>query len=91
MTAAGTNLGVPLAITVNNPGNRVSIEHGSVSLQMTATGDTPPYTWSATGLPSGLSINASTGRISGFLTRFGSYSVTVTAPDKHGPRRRTSR
>jgi serine protease len=50
-------------------------------LQMTVTGGTTPYTWSATGLPPGLSINSSTGLISGTVTRIGTSTVTITAVD----------
>jgi subtilisin family serine protease len=66
---------------VSNPGNRTSTVNVATSLQMTASGGTPPYTWSATGLPTGLSINSSTGLISGTPTVVGTYNVTVTAQD----------
>ena len=39
------------------------------------------FTWSATGLPAGLSINASSGLISGTPTTAETYNVTVTAKD----------
>src|SRR6201999_1004946 len=48
---------------------------------LSASGGTAPYTWTATGLPAGLSINASTGTISGTATTAGTSSVTVTATD----------
>jgi Putative Ig domain len=48
---------------------------------MTATGGTTPYTWSATGLPTGLSINSSTGPIGGVVRAVGTWTVTVTAMD----------
>jgi hypothetical protein len=55
----------------------------TISMQLTGSdsdGDT--ITYSASGLPSGLTINAATGLISGTLTAApGSYSVTVTASD----------
>src|SRR6266496_4131851 len=66
---------------VSNPGNRTGTVGTATSLQMTASGGTPPYTWSATGLPTGLSINSSTGLISGTPTVVGTYNVTVTAQD----------
>src|SRR5262249_47491931 len=57
----------------------------SASLQLSGSdpnGDT--LTYSASGLPPGLSINASTGLISGTLTTAGTYSVTATVNDGHG-------
>ncbi|GIH06716.1 hypothetical protein Rhe02_47830 [Rhizocola hellebori] len=71
-------------LVVNNPGNRQSIEGSPASVQMTATGGTKPYTWSATGLPTGLSINSSTGLISGTTSRIGGFAITVTATDAAG-------
>ena len=40
-----------------------------------------PVTYSATGLPSGLTLMASTGYISGTPDQAGSYAVTVTVSD----------
>jgi len=67
---------------VTNPGNQTSTVGTAVSRQIQATdpqGDT--LTYSATGLPAGLSINSSTGLISGTPTAAGASSVTVTARD----------
>lgn len=72
------------AFAVTNPGNQSSLEFSGDTLQMTATGGTTPYTWSATGLPTGLSINASTGLISGPTYGRATYTVTVTAVDAAG-------
>jgi Putative Ig domain len=66
---------------VNNPGSQTGTVGRAVSLQMSASGGTPPYTWSATGLPAGLSINSASGLISGTPTTATSYTVTVTARD----------
>src|SRR6185437_3409890 len=64
-----------------NPGNQTGTVGTAVSLTMHATGGTAPYTWSATGLPAGLSINSSSGVISGTPTTANTYNVTVTATD----------
>jgi subtilase family serine protease len=73
-------------VTVTNPGNQTSTVGTAVSLQITATDSASgqTLTYSATGLPAGLSINSSTGLISGTLTTAGSNSVTVTAKDTTG-------
>jgi hypothetical protein len=48
-----------------------------------AAGGAAPYTWSATGLPPAITINPSTGTLSGRLS-VGTYTVTVTATDAAG-------
>jgi hypothetical protein len=71
---------------VANPGNQVTWIPDSAAVQMTATGGTAPYTWSATGLPTSFSINPSTGLISGRATQAANTTVTVTVVDAAGGR-----
>ena len=50
----------------------------------TVSGGVPPYTWTVSGLPSGVTYNPATGSsttISGTVPASGSYPVTVTAKD----------
>ncbi len=54
------------------------------STTVSASSGTPPYTWSATGLPNGLSIGATNGVISGTTSKTGTFSVTVTITDSVG-------
>lgn len=54
------------------------------STTIEASGGTPGYTWSATGLPSFLSINSGTGVISGTPTTDGTYTFTVRVTDAAG-------
>jgi len=68
----------------NNPGNQSSQVGQSASLQLTASGGTTPYTWSFTGLPTGLSGSAS-GLISGTTTTAGTFNVTATVTDSSSP------
>ena len=81
-------LEVNTAPVVSGPGNQTSGEGDSISLFVSASDSDIPantLTWSATGLPPGLSINASTGEISGVVdfSAAGSppYSVEVTVSD----------
>jgi hypothetical protein len=73
-------------VTVTNPGNQTGTVGTAASLQISATDSASgqTLTYSATGLPAGLSINSSTGLISGTPTTAGSNSVTVTAKDTTG-------
>jgi hypothetical protein len=70
-------------VTVTNPGNQTGTVGTAVSLQIHATDSAPgqTLTYGATGLPAGLSINASTGLISGTPTTNSTTQVTVTATD----------
>lgn len=59
----------------------------SYSLTLSASGGQSPYTWSliSGALPSGLSLNPSTGVLSGVPTASGTSNFTVQATDSSGP------
>ena len=69
------------SLSLGPQGNRITPVGNTVSLPLTATGGTTPYAWSASQLPTGLTISASTGRITGVPTAPGSYAVTVRVTD----------
>jgi hypothetical protein len=46
-----------------------------------ATGGTPPYTWSATSLPPGLTLASSTGTVTGTPTQPGTFQTVFTVTD----------
>ncbi len=69
----------PETVVIDPPGDRTSTVDTPVSLQLSATDSAgKPLTFTATGLPAGLSIGA-TGLVSGTPTTAGTSSVTVTA------------
>jgi hypothetical protein len=72
-------------VTVSSPGDQTTIAGTAVSLQIAASDSAAgqALTYSATGLPAGLSISNS-GLISGTPTTPGPYNVTVTATDGTG-------
>jgi len=73
-------------VTVTNPGNQTGTVGTAVSLQIHATDSASgqTLTYSATGLPAGLSINAPSGLITGTPTTAATNSTTVTAKDTTG-------
>lgn len=84
-TWAVTDVNRPPAVT--NPGSQTSAEGTSPSLQISASDlDADALTYSATGLPPGLGIDAATGRIAGTLgySAAGTYAVTVSVSDGSG-------
>jgi hypothetical protein len=81
LTIAATTLTIT---TVSLPGGQVGIAY---SATLAATGGTTPYTWTVTGgsLPAGLTLNASTGAITGTPTSTASAGVTFTVTDSSAP------
>jgi hypothetical protein len=75
----------PLQITTASlPGGRVNIPY-SVTLQ--GSGGVQPYRWAIVSgaLPPGLSLNTTTGVISGTTTRQGNFTVTIRLTDAASP------
>jgi hypothetical protein len=76
------------AVTVSNATSRSSDEGAPVSVAIAASG--PDQTagfapsFGATGLPPGLTISSTSGRITGSPTSSGTFKVTVTAADALG-------
>ncbi|MGB9376204.1 MAG: S8 family peptidase [Mycobacteriales bacterium] len=71
-------------VTVNNPGAQTGTVGTAKSLQMTGSSSGGgALTYTATGLPSGLTISSS-GLISGTPTTAGTYNTTVTGTDSTG-------
>ena len=67
-------------MTVAAPASQSTRRNTAVSLQVSAADSASGQTlsYSATGLPRGLAINAATGLISGTPTRTGTSTVTAT-------------
>jgi hypothetical protein len=70
----------PLLISSNT-----QLPNGSINepyqFTFAAAGGAPPYTWSANGLPEGLTLNASTGELTGAPQTAGSILITVRVTD----------
>jgi hypothetical protein len=73
-------------VTVTNPGSQTGTVGTAASLRIHATDSASGQTvsYSATGLPAGLSIASATGLISGTPTTAGTYNVTAKATDGTG-------
>jgi hypothetical protein len=74
---------VKIATTSSLPSGTVG---STYSQQLTATGGTPPYTWTASNgsLPPGLNVDPSSGLLWGTPTGAGTFSFAVTATDQGG-------
>ncbi len=70
--------------TTSLPNGQIGVAY---SATLVAAGGTTPYTWGVSGgaLPSGVTLNTSTGVISGTPTASGGFTVTVTVNDSSVP------
>jgi len=84
VTANGTVLHNPdPQVRTVSPGAVTTVYGEPVSLDLFASGGTPGYTWTVTGLPPGLSASPA-GHISGMPSSGSSSTVTAQASDSHG-------
>jgi hypothetical protein len=82
-TGAYTYNAGPALLFSAPPGGEAGVVY---SYQLTVTGGTSPFTWSvsAGALPAGVTLNASTGLLSGTPTTPGTYSFSVKVTDTSG-------
>jgi len=79
-------IGAPPALTLPVVQAQTGTRRSAVNVQLpVATGGVGAYTYAATGLPAGLSFNASNRRITGTPTAAGPVTVTYTVTDSDTP------
>lgn len=76
--------GVPAGNTPVISGITTASGTAGTAFTYTITASNSPTSYNATGLPSGLSINISTGAIGGTPTTVGSFSITISATNAAG-------
>ncbi|MFG2988332.1 M4 family metallopeptidase [Streptomyces sp. NPDC048257] len=85
---AAVNVGPRMVqgVTLTSPGNQVSTTTAAVDLRIRAVTGNPgaTLTYAATTLPDGLTLDSSTGRITGTPATDGNSAVTLTAEDSTG-------
>ena len=90
LAVSSAELGQP--VTITDPGPQEGLAGQSTSVAVSAADSTSGQTlsYSATGLPAGVSISSTSGTLSGTPTTAGTSTVTVTAVDGNGARANTS-
>jgi hypothetical protein len=88
----GVAVSPPPALAITTTSLAAGTAGTAYSASVTATGGVTPYTWTATGLPSGLSFSSGTpsATISGTTDNVGTFSVQVTVTDSESPTVSTS-
>ena len=84
LAVSAAELGQP--VTITNPGPQEGLAGTSASVAISAADSTSGQTlsYSATGLPAGVSISSTSGALSGTPTGAGTSTVKVTAEDGNG-------
>ncbi len=83
-TPTGSGPVAPVALAVTDPGDRSGFVGTAIApISLAAVGGTAPYTWSASGLPAGITLTGN--QISGTPTTAGTSEVTLTATDSATP------
>jgi hypothetical protein len=82
---APSNIARTSDLTLANPGNQSSKVGAGVRVSEAIAGGTSPFSWSETGLPSGVSIDPSSGVLSGAATSAGTSTVTIDLVDSSSP------
>lgn len=81
-SAAGTTLPLAFAVGATLPQATAGTRYSFI---LSVNGGQAPYTWTASGpLPPGMSLDSSTGTVSGTISSEGSYTVPVTVRDAAG-------
>lgn len=92
-TGGSDTTGEPTTTTTGDPSDPLTVDCGApppgaeaakYTHSPQAMGGTPAYTWSAEGLPDGLTIDVGSGQISGVPTVAGEYIFQLTVTDKGG-------
>ncbi|MER7279714.1 putative Ig domain-containing protein [Dactylosporangium sp. NPDC000244] len=90
-TVVPVNVTVPSGLRITTPAltapDKSSPKSTALTYTPVATGGTTPYTWTAsavTNLPTGLSLNTTTGAITGTPSAQGAWVVVLTVTDKTG-------
>jgi hypothetical protein len=72
----------PPGLTITTDRQLSGVElNGSYLQTIAASGGVPPYTWSATGLPTGLRIDSASGVISGTASAGGNFAAVISVRD----------
>jgi chitodextrinase len=91
-SAGGGNGAVVLIVHIVSPTITSSLSQSPIqgqTINYSITASNGPTSFSASGLPLGLSLNATTGAITGVITTPGTYNSTITASNRGGSNQAT--
>jgi hypothetical protein len=80
-TASWTLTASAPKLTLTSSAGTTATTNAAYSASVTAAGGTPAYKYTATGLPAGFTVSATTGAVSGTPKAAGTSAITVTVTD----------